>query len=238
MQSLPQEIISQIGLPATSYHITRTGYSVAYDPRTRNAIYVYEKLSSDCLNGRVCRDKCQFKEDELIPKIFRSTLKDYQRSGYDRGHLAPAANHKDSEESMSDTFFLSNMCPQVPQFNRGYWAKLEKHVRDLTKEYQTVEIFTGPLYLPKQDADGKKRVTYEVIGDDDVAVPTHFYKVIALRNNEEVKNPVFETYVLPNENISSDFPLSAFRTTVEKVEKAAGVIFYNRPQIENQPLHR
>jgi len=107
----PQEIISQVYLPATSYYIKRTGYSVAYDPRTRNPIYVYEKLSSNCLNGRVSRDNFNFKEDDLIPKIFRSTLKDYLRSGYYRGHLAPAANHKDSDDAMEDTFFLSNICP-------------------------------------------------------------------------------------------------------------------------------
>ncbi len=172
-----QEYIARNDLPATSYVINRAGYSLAYDPRTRNPIYTYEKLSSSSLVGRVSRDNCQFKEDNRIPEIFRSTLKDYQSSGYDRGHLAPAANHKGSYDAMADTFFMSNMSPQDPKFNRGYWANLEKYVRDLTKECRTLEVFTGPLYLPVEEADGKRYVKYQVIGKNDVAVPTHFFKV-------------------------------------------------------------
>ena len=223
MFSPPQEIISQANLPSTSYHITREGYSVAYDPRTRNPIYVYEKLSSDCLNGRVSREGCNFKEDKLIPKIFRSTIKDYKGSGYDRGHLACAGNHQDNLKDMEDTFFLSNMSPQNKNFNRGYWNKLEKHVRDLTKEHKTVEVFTGTLYLPKE-VNGVKIVSYEVIGENNVAVPTHFYKIIALNGNPKT---TIRAYILPNENISSNTPLNVFETTLEKVEKASGVIFFN-----------
>ena len=227
MFSPPQEIVSQASLPSTSYHIAREGYSVAYDPRTRNPIYVYEKLSSDCLNGRVSRDGCNFKEDRLIPGIFRSTIKDYQGSGYDRGHLACAGNHQDNLKDMEDTFYLSNMSPQNKNFNRGYWNKLEKHVRDLTKEHKMVEVFTGTLYLPKE-VNGVKIVSYEVIGENNVAVPTHFFKVIRYKN----KNESLETiaYVLPNETIAPGTPLNQFNATVHSLEKAAGVIFYSDPQ--------
>lgn len=219
---IASELANQENLPATSYIITRTGYSIAYDPRTRNPIYTYEKLSSSSLEGRVTREDCKFKEDPRIPEIFRSALKDYQRSGFDRGHLAPAANHKGSYEEMAETFYLSNMCPQCPQFNRGYWAKLEKHVRDLSQSYQTIEVFTGPLYLPQEEADGKRYVKYQVIGKNDVAVPTHFYKVLLLESQGK-KDSV--AYILPNEAIESNVPLEQFKTTVQKVEKAAGIIF-------------
>ncbi len=64
---------------------------------------------------------------------------------------------------MDDTFFITNICPQNPQFNRGYCAKLEKHVRDLTKDNTNVYVFTGPLYLPSAEADGKRYVKYQVI---------------------------------------------------------------------------
>jgi endonuclease G, mitochondrial len=210
-------------LPATSYVIERAGYSLSYDPRTRNPIYVYEKLSANSLAGRVSRENFQFKEDPRIPKIFRSTLIDYQGSGYDRGHLAPAADHKCSSESMSDTFYLSNMCPQVPQFNRGYWSQLEKHVRELTKDYKTVEVFSGPLYLPNDDKRGNRIVSYSVIGENDVAVPTHFFKVLFL---EEGKGDLkMQAYILPNAEIASDTPLDKFIVPIEKVQKAAGILF-------------
>ena len=139
-------------------------------------------ISSNTLKARVTRANNQFKEDSRIPEIFRATLKDYKGTGYDRGHLAPAANHLGSEEAVSDTFFLSNICPQDPAFNRGYWLKLEKHIRNLTQEYQTIEIYTGPLFMPQEDKEGNRIVLYRVIGKNDVAVPTHFYKVLFLHS--------------------------------------------------------
>lgn len=216
-----------IELPPTTYLVHKTEYSIAYDPRTRNPIYTHELLSLSSLIGRVSRDDCKFKEDTRIPEIFRSTLKDYKGSGYDRGHLAPAANHKHSEDAMSDTFYLSNMCPQDPKFNRGYWAKLEKYVRNLANSHKTVEVFSGPLYLPQKDNEGKKWVRYEVIGDNDVAVPTHFYKVIALSKDND-PGIIIEAYIMPNKEIPQTTPLNTFKTTIEKVEKASGVIFFTK----------
>jgi endonuclease G len=211
--------------PICSVMVEREGsYALSYDTRTRNAKWVYEVLSSKKLAGNIKRDNFSFKEDPLIPKIFRSALCDYSRSGFDRGHLAPAANHKDSAVTMGDTFFLSNICPQGPKFNRGYWAKLEKTVRDMTNHHGVVEVFTGPLYLPTEDGSGKRWVRYQVIGENDVAVPTHFYKIIVTRNS--IGNRAVKTYVLPNKDIRADTPLSTFETTLEKVERAAGIIFF------------
>ena len=104
----------------------RDGYSVCYDGRTKNPIWVYEHLTKDSISGPARRQN-RFKEDPDLPKHLRSTLEDYKRSGYDRGHLAAAANHRYSQLVMNETFLLSNMSPQVgPGFNRGvlkYWAK-------------------------------------------------------------------------------------------------------------------
>jgi endonuclease G len=80
----------------------------------------------------------------------RSENADYKGSGYDRGHLAAAGNHKVEQKHMEQTFFLSNMAPQVGVgFNRDSWNRLEKHVRKLTNVYKDVYVCTGPLYLPK-----------------------------------------------------------------------------------------
>lgn len=82
--------------------------------------------------------------------VFRSTNGDYKGSGYDRGHLAAAGNHKISKTHIEQTFFLTNMAPQVGNgFNRHSWNRLEKYVRKLTKVYTDVYVCTGPLYLPK-----------------------------------------------------------------------------------------
>lgn len=201
-------------------------YYLSYDARTKNPYWVYERITPDSIQGYEDRNECSFKEDPVIPKIFRATLSDYRNSGFDRGHLAPAANHRLSAKALEETFFLSNMSPQNPQFNRGYWSKFEKYVRDLTKEYQFVDVFTGPLYLPKEDEMGKKWVTYQVIGENEVAVPTHFFKLITLQNSKGVKET--EAFILPNEEISSKTPLENFKTTVQRVEKASGILFSNK----------
>lgn len=81
---------------------------------------------------------------------FRSNNSDYKHSGYDRGHLAAAGNHKANQKHIQQTFLLSNMAPQVGKgFNRHSWNRLEKYVRKLTKVYKEVYCCTGPLYLPR-----------------------------------------------------------------------------------------
>lgn len=210
------------GHPISSFIIHRQGYSVSYDAQHRNPKWVFENLTSESIKGDADRSHSVFKEDENIPNHLRATLSDYRGSGFDRGHQAAAANHKSSMEAMADTFYLSNMCPQCPQFNRGYWAKLEKHVRDLTKDYKDIFIITGPLYLPIEE-NGKRFVKYEVIGLNDVAVPTHFFKVITLEDRQGKKE--MRAYILPNEEIADKTPLDNFRVTIQKVERAAGIIF-------------
>jgi len=217
----PESTAAQ-SFPKSYISVIRPCYSLGYDCRTRNASWVYERLTAENLKGETDRANFAFKEDPSIPVIFRSTLEDYRKSGFDRGHLAPAANHKATTQEMNDTFYLSNMSPQCPQFNRGYWAQLEKHVRDLTKTNEVVEVFTGPLYLPKEESDGTKWVKYRVIGPNDVAVPTHFFKVLVLKSRGKTDAIA---YVLPNEQIAKNTPLDKFKVTAEKVEKCAGILF-------------
>lgn len=160
-------------------------------------------------------------EDVSIPEKFRAKLKDYFRSGYDRGHQVPAADAKWSQLAMDDTFALSNMCPQVGEgFNRDYWAHFEDFCRRLTLSYPSVRIVTGPLYLPKREADGKWRVSYEVIGSPpNVSVPTHFYKVIYGEKGPNGSPVSLGAFVLPNAHIANDKPLTDFEVPVEAVER-------------------
>mgnify|MGYP005984345221 CR=1 FL=1 len=151
---------------------------------------------------------------------------DYYKSGYDRGHLAAAGNHRATQKMVNQTFVLSNMAPQVGVgFNRDSWNRLERYVRRLTRTFKNVYCCTGPLYLPRyfkiefcvslvitfccrKEANGKNYVKYEVIGANHVAVPTHFFKVVVC----ETKDGQFEmeSYVMPNQVISDDTPLTSF----------------------------
>jgi endonuclease G len=129
---------------------------------------------------------------------------------------------------MNDTFFLTNMCPQVGEgFNRDYWAHFEDFCRRLTQRYPSVRIVTGPLYLPKRDdKDGKWRVEYEVIGNPpNIAVPTHFYKVIFAEDGTTTGPVAVGAFVLPNKPIPNQKPLTDFEVPVEAVERASGLEF-------------
>ncbi|KAF2026967.1 hypothetical protein EK21DRAFT_73074 [Setomelanomma holmii] len=199
-----------------------------YDRRTRNPAWVAEHITPESLaNSNADRKHSVFVEDITVPEKFRAKLKDYFRSGYDRGHQVPAADAKWSQEAMDDTFALSNMCPQVGDgFNRDYWAHFEDFCRRLTHSYPSVRIVTGPLYLPKRDADGKWRVSYEVIGSPpNVAVPTHFYKVIFAEDGTVGGKVALGAFVLPNAVIANSKPLMDFEVPIEAVERASGLEF-------------
>ncbi|XP_049618709.1 endonuclease G, mitochondrial isoform X2 [Syngnathus scovelli] len=171
--------VMKYGFPSLSNIRTRESYVSSYDPRTRTPAWVIERLSGDTLGGAADRACCDFKEDDSVHFYHRATNADYKGSGLDRGHMAAAANHKWSQKAMDDTFYLSNVAPQNPHLNQNAWNNLEKLCRSLTKRYANVYVCTGPLYLPRQEADGKLYVRYQVVGRNHVAVPTHFFKARA-----------------------------------------------------------
>lgn len=210
----------------------RSALISSYDRRTRNPHWVVEHITPASLAMRDAdRRDSAFVEDHAVPAPFRALLRDYYRSGYDRGHQVPAADAKWSQRAMDDTFYLSNMCPQVGDgFNRDYWAHLEDFCRRLTARYPSVRIVTGPLYLPRKDpVDNKWYVKYEMIGSPpSVAVPTHFYKVVFAEDGRAGGDVAIGAFVLPNAPISNDKPLTDFEVPVEAVERASGLEFASK----------
>lgn len=208
---------------------SRSALISSYDRRTRNPHWVVEHITPASLatrNGD--RKHSVFVEDESVPPKFRGLLKDYFRSGYDRGHQVPAADAKWSQQAMNDTFYLTNMCPQVGEgFNRDYWAHFEDFCRRLTHKYPSVRIVTGPLYLPRKDpVDNKWYVKYEMIGSPpSIAVPTHFYKVIYAEDGKAGGNVAIGAFVLPNAPIANEKPITDFEVPIEAVERASGLEF-------------
>jgi endonuclease G, mitochondrial len=111
----------------------RSGFVASFDARTRNPRWVLEVINQDTVSGPGNRRRSDFVEDAETPASFRPKLSDYRGSGYDRGHLAAAAGHKDSQRAMDETFELINVSPQVGDgFNRDYWARLERFTRELS----------------------------------------------------------------------------------------------------------
>lgn len=213
---------------------THQEFVSVFDRKTRNPYYVVEHITPESIKKSASngdRKNSVFKEDESIPDKFRARLKDYFRSGYDRGHQAPAANAKFSQTAIDETFYLTNMAPQVGAgFNRDYWAHFEDFCRRLTSNYKSVRIITGPLYLPKKCDDGKFRVTYEVIGNPpNIAVPTHFFKLIVAeksnKRSDSSDDIAIAAFVMPNAIIPNEIPLKNFEVPVDSLEKSSGLEF-------------
>lgn len=212
----------ELGIPGEADCIVeRPGYSLGYSEYHEQAAWVMYHLTAEEAETKVTKRNDNFREDPEIP-TGSATLADYRHSGYDRGHLAPAADMTYSVQTMEDSFYMSNMSPQKPAFNRGIWKDLEAQVRQFAIAEQDVFIVTGPI-LPKT-----KTIT---IGADKVTVPTHFYKVIYdLTPPEKMIG-----FILPNED--SLQRLQKYAVTVDAVELATGLNFFSLvPQPKQEEL--
>jgi endonuclease G len=202
----------EISLPAhnnTAVIIHHSGFILEYSEKYEQAKWVSEILTRNHLqNPVVTRSGSSFKEDPAIPTGSASPA-EYKHSGYDRGHLAPAADMKWSKEAMHDCFYMSNMSPQEPSFNRGIWSNLEDAVRKWGIEKDTLYVITGGI-----PHNGLKTI------GNHVAVPDSFYKAILdLKHHEGIG------FILKNEG--SGLPLSAFAVPIDSVEKYSGIDFFS-----------
>ena len=210
--------------------LTKQFYVILFDTTTLVPEWVAYHLTKENLQGKANR-KDNFRPDPDLPDGKRSELEDYKNSGYDRGHMAPAADFKRSEEAMSETFVLSNMAPQQPKLNRGIWSKLEDQVRSLAETHGSIWIFTGPLYLDSLD---HRIAPKEHIGPHNVAVPTHFFKAILC----EHPDGQHEMYAFVMKNQLEKLPGTSkdYVATVRRVEELSGLNFFHRLPDDEEKL--
>jgi len=222
--------ISFIGLTQSTYELPKllkdetlihhSGFALVYDEPYEQAKWVAYELTSKETQSLYERTN-HFLAD---PKIATSSANDadYAGSGYDRGHLAPAADMGWSEASMIDCFYYSNMSPQVPGFNRGIWKRLEEQVRDWAVDYGSIYIVTGPVL----------KSGLSTIGSNQVAVPELYYKVIL---DTHPGHPQAIGFLIPN--ASSTESLTSYAVTVDAVEKVTGIdFFYSLPDDKETQL--
>lgn len=206
-----------IGKPQALIQRVREGYALAHDSRLKIPVWVQYEISPDDLDGAADRQD-DFRPDYVIPRGSRSELSDYVGSGFDRGHMAPAADMKRTEETMSESFFLSNMAPQVGNgFNRKIWADLEAAIRGWVRQRGTLTVITGPVFAVEGDT-----VNYQVIGDNAVAVPTHFFKIVVDNGNPNAVEAL--AFLLPNRSLSGH-SFDEFLVSIDEIEKATGLDF-------------
>jgi len=201
--------------------IDREGYALGYiEYHEQPAWVIYHMTKEEATTKAASRDD-NFREDPQIP-TGSATLADYRRSGYDRGHLAPAADMAYSIKTMDESFYMSNMSPQLGEFNRGVWKDLESQVRSFAISEGDIYVVTGPI-LPKT----KKKV----IGPNEVTVPDRYYKIVWDRTPPEK----MIGFILPN--AGSTKSLQSFTVTVDEVEAETGLDFFSKiPQPQQEQL--
>ncbi|KAK1171981.1 hypothetical protein AOXY_G4444 [Acipenser oxyrinchus oxyrinchus] len=227
-EPLEDRELCRYGLPLTGAEIRYySNHTLSYDQTKRIPRWVLEHISREKLLGKADRKHCRFKPDPNVPPLFTAVNEDYLRSGWSRGHMAPAGDNKCSGQSMAETFYLSNIVPQNFENNAGFWNRLEMYCRELTERFENVWIISGPLTLPEVGSDGKKTVTYQVIGKGNVAVPTHLYKVILAHRSATSSEPLaLGSFVVPNKPIGFDRPLTDFQVSLVDLEKMSGLSFF------------
>lgn len=193
--------------------ITHSGYTLCYREEYEQPEWVAYELDTEKLVKAAERQN-NFRSDPAV-STDSATPDDYRKSGYDRGHLAPAADMAYDEKIMSESFFMSNMSPQLPAFNRGIWKYLEEEVRRFAERFDKIYIVTGPV-LEKDE--------YPVIGSNNVAIPEYYYKVIYAPAGKDGK-PEMIAFILPNEKSGESF--WNYATTVDEVEQRTGIDFFH-----------
>lgn len=196
--------------------ITHKGYTVSYNYDWRIPNWVAYELTDIEVQGEVPRYD-RFKPDPMVPQNVTATTNDYKHSGYDRGHMAPAADMKWDEQAMKESFYLSNICPQNPNLNGGVWKDLEEQVRDLASQKGRIFVVCGPIV---NDAS-------TTIGENMVVVPQAFFKVLLQEEKGEV-----HTIGFVYENKSGKRPMSTYAMTVDEVEEFTGIDFF--PSLPNK----
>jgi len=185
------------------------GFSLGYCYKYKQSIWTIHELRAEELEGKA-RRKNKFRADSNIVKANQVVYPmDYWGTGYDRGHLVPAADFKYSQGSMNQTFLMTNMSPQKPSFNRGIWKRLEKKCRKWAKEKNAIYIVSGPVF--------KEREKLETSG---IIIPTHFYKVI-VEMGDDVHGIAF---VIPNNR--GILPLKSYVRSIDYVQALSDIDFF------------
>ena len=201
--------VSDTLLPTNNKGLTikHTYFTLSYSGKDKQAEWVAYSLTPMSINGSQKRASKFMADPKITDAIGPSS---YSKSGYDRGHLCPAADMKLNNVSMNETFYMSNMSPQAPSFNRGIWSKLEGKVRDWALQKNGVYVVTGPL-LNKSCGFVARSIT----------VPCAYYKIVFKQTKSGVEAIAF---MLPN--AGSTLSLSQFVVSIDYLEALTGIDFF------------
>lgn len=197
---------------AESQTIEHAGYTVSYNSGLRNANWVAYELTGKEVQGKEPRNGDFIPDPEV--KGEQACDDDYRHSGWDRGHLAPAADMKWSKQAMEESFYLSNISPQNHNLNSGVWKSIEELTRDNASRYGKVLVVTGPVFRTNK---GKG-----TIGKNRVVIPDAFYKVLLIDDGGP-KGIGFYC-----ENAAGKKKLETYARSIDEIEEITGIDFFYR----------
>lgn len=193
----------------TSQIVKHRYYTLSYNEKAEQAEWVAYELKKDYIK------RSDFKRPFFIedPKVLTQSAdwRNYKKSGYDKGHLCPAADMEFDINAYNDTFFTSNISPQNRDFNGGIWNRLEQKVRFWAVKYDGLYVVTG----------GVLKGDLKAIGKEDVLVPKYFYKVLLSSYKGNYKMLAF---LIPNEKSSK--PIFNYVISVDQLESITGIDFF------------
>lgn len=191
--------------------VKHTYYTLSYNEDNEQANWVYYCLTDSMVLQSKEERTNRFAVDKLV-KTGSAKSSDYTKSGFDRGHLCPAADMGFNRAAMEESFLMSNVSPQLPDFNRGIWKSLEEKVREWAREEHRLYIVTGPVFKNDQGEIGTNRVT----------VPGYFFKVIF----DPESNPKMIAFLIPN--AKTNRPLTDFAVPTDQIEQLTGFDFFSQ----------
>ena len=204
--------IPQFTKSTKSQVIEHIGYTVSYNEQRRNPNWVAYELTAAEVDGTEPRGSKFIPDPEVRGR--QAVDDDYRNSGWDRGHLAPAADMKWSEQAMDESFYLSNISPQNGNLNRGVWKSIEELTRDNAQQYGEILVVTGPVFT------NKKGLGY--IGDNRVIIPNGFYKVLLAYDNGYTGIGFY------CENVAGKKKLSTYARSIDEIEDITGIDFFHQ----------
>lgn len=230
-----EKLHAPFGLPSLTDQsesvLHQDDYIIGYDEDLKVPLWVSYRLTAEDAKDRRARLNC-FRSDPRLSETESAICEDYKHSGFDRGHMVPNADMRRSEAAMINTYMFTNMCPQFPRFNQDIWAWLEGFVRDWAEEKGAIYIITGAVF--DRDGDGQRDADFEANHTKettDVAVPTHFYKIILNVHQNGFIEAL--TVLLPH---SEDSPpkeeavefLESHIVSIDDIEDVTGINFFEK----------
>lgn len=213
-ESSGMELPASLKGKRSEYILKRKGYTASFNREWNLPNWVAWELNKDKLVEREGRSD-KFLPDPDLSEAEAVTTDDYKRSGWDRGHMCPAGDNRWHWKAMQESFYMTNICPQDHNLNRGDWKELEEKCRRWAEKEGSIYIVCGPILYNRK---------HQVIGKEHrIIVPEAFFKVVLSLNGKQPKAAGFIF-----KNSSGNRKLESYLNTVDEVERITGIDFFHR----------